>query len=173
MSFPILVGKEYFYPLDHLRKNKQLAFIGLESWQIKFKVLWNEGDMDIPGRIIAPVGNDDSSCILRQAGRDIRKMCGLPHDSEGHEQHRKDDNRHRPIENVDEKQENGDYSPDDENCVLDRLALFHRYTPLRNETMGPVRFGLTTSRLSAGRTTWLCYGPVIPYIVLHMRYYTL
>lgn len=30
--------------------------------------------------------------------------------------------------------------------------------------MGPMRFELMASRLSAGRTTWLCYGPFgLPY----------
>jgi hypothetical protein len=27
------------------------------------------------------------------------------------------------------------------------------------DRMGPMRFERMTSRLSAGRTTWLCYGP--------------
>lgn len=29
----------------------------------------------------------------------------------------------------------------------------------KKNAMGPMRFELMTSRLSAGRTTWLCYGP--------------
>ena len=43
--------------------------------------------------------------------------------------------------------------------------------------MGPMRFELMTSRLSAGRTTWLCYGPRnvlgLPYNITHRSFYRL
>ena len=131
--------------------------VGRKFGEIEFPVERDEGDMDPDCQVVPLVHEQDPPGILGENAGQVREVAGLTHDKKGDGQGDDEDEGYPREVGIDEEEGGRDDQAGDENPFL---PSFRGYLPLLPmDGMGPMRVERMTSRLSAGRTTWLCYGP--------------